>query len=550
MLKFTSIQFNTQPPIKLDSEVNLDQTTAKLILDFLHSDFKPSSPIVVMGEVNSTPITLEFLPGGKYKINGEDTENIWQTLKDTYNTPIAAIDINYSVVGDDLTKEEILQLLSSLVPVSEALQITEELRAKVQELGGAEGVEYLENEQRIFGAEARLNSQKESDEAVLAVGDFDTEISQSTVQLQQISHVTTKIDHLKTNMEKFKHMEGKDLDSDAEKLKSDIQKIREDQLTDEVEKYKLESNLAMHRDELQVSPTGKMANFLIIMAILTIGAGILGYAVTSNWLTIVVAIIGCLVQLILWWVLNKISPEVIFNYRRVAISQSKGGKLGIVGRITEQIWQRLGFLERFFVDKAWVGALRQESELLQGYINTSLDGKNPEELLAKKKDLTLKKQQLLNLSKVTGGKEISPEEYLKLRREVDNYKIEKLRMEKDLEAKEYFPELLTTIAKGLGKSDQKYVMQGDNPFSFASVNVANDDVIFQDAQGNIVPLDKIDSAELLALMLHLKLRNNSPAPIFIVNILAKLNGKLADYVRARIEEVKTTNQIVVMNLHS
>jgi hypothetical protein len=435
-------------PVQLTRQQAVDFADDLLGLDLFfphlgHTELKVVGPSDLVAKINKDH-TLQ-----QVKLNDKETTNIYADLNALWGVEYTFTDYIASLVSL-INKEEILLagVKTVLLSQSESKQSDiEPLKLKANELVGDSGAKYIENFYEASQVEATLQRNDQRDQSMVAVEELRKELSELDEKVSQARSLIRSQQELDQSLQKYSYLLNKDLDTDAQTFVNDIAQIRKDQLQ---EQAKSDAFVRALSGEKQLA-NPKRANFLIALALVMLAIGVGLSALSGNLLFGVVAIFIGVAEVGLWWAVNQIAPATIFNMQVSAQGlEAKQQKTSLAAKVFE----KLKFLEKFFVDKAWVKALQAESENLKTQVDKRLEGADYAELMTARHALlqtiatlafsvrTARPPTGPKSATNTDSEPVSVSDPIESRRKLDLLRLERARLESDLREQDNFGQLV------------------------------------------------------------------------------------------------------------
>jgi len=203
-----------------------------------------------------------------------------------------------------------------------------------------------------------------------------------------------------------------------------------------------------------------VAKGLLLLPFIQVFISLSLYLLSRENKVLYLGFITLLLNILLFILINVLRDRKVNNL----VERSNDSKLSFAA-IAKQFENR--DQEKFFVNAAWITALKQETQTIENTISNNLKGKKyvqiEEELKNSKEKLKSVKQKLENLN----NKSVSSEEYLKKRRELDMLQIEKDNLIAILNKNIKFDEKAIFDNNGVGRSNV------DNKLPVILVNIGS-----------------------------------------------------------------------------
>lgn len=454
----------------------------------------------------------------------------------------AALGANY----DELLSHLILNNASPSSPNSE--QVKSELLA----LGDENIAKLLELEKKIAEIDQELGKQKRKDEITLSLGEIEKELTDTEEKISSVGDLIVKKNNLDAALAKFGAMVQRDLEGESGKLREQIAQIRQQQLSEMVADAKVVKPLGLDTEEVAMKRHGVWAIPLLGMVIVSIVVGILAFLFTQNTGVLAIGIVAALVELVIFGIINMLPLQVSIPQKNSSSSQQA---VDGDGKPKESRWKSvLQQIEGFFVGKAWVGALRTESEEVGAMVSKRLDGQSVEDLEKAKQMLQQNVANLrLEVDKLADA-EIPPQEYLEKRRELDMLKLDKTRVERDLRGRDDYDDiadklLIVSEEQGGGAVDGNKVELPSELTAVIGINSLRND------SGQIVSeptvYTEVTSEQKYVLVQWLRIsqwEQDPSSPLVIVDGLTNQAENIKLVMQKRLSELHALGQIVLINL--
>ncbi|MCA9378963.1 hypothetical protein KC640_00905 [Candidatus Dojkabacteria bacterium] len=417
---------------------------------------------------------------------------------------------------------------------SELLALGDENIAKILELNG-----------KISALDSQLGGQKRKDEITLSLGEIEKELADAEERIASVGDLVTKKDNIDATLAKFGEMVQKDLEGESVKLREQLTALRRQQLDEVVAGSKVIMPAGAESEDLVSKRHGIWGVPLLGMMVISIVASIVAYLLKNNPALIVTGVAAAVVQLIIFVLINMLPLSVSISLVNKQGTPSLAGKNPEVdGKWKAALHQ----IESFFVGKAWVNALKSESEEVGAMVSKRLDGQSIADLENAKKLLGQNVANLRQEVDKLADAEIPPQEYLEKRRELDMLKLDKTRVERDLRAREDYE----TIADKLASLGSEEVASVELPEDIAgalgvgSVEASQDEIVTTPtAFGELTDQQKY----LLVQWLRIAQWQQDPqSPLVIVDNLTNKQENIKLVLQKRLADLHNVGQIVLINL--
>jgi hypothetical protein len=371
---------------------------------------------------------------------------------------------------------------------------------------------------------------------------------------------------VQTKLQQYNGLLGADLEQRSAQLKAELDQLRKQDLMHAAQLMK-QHNVQLRTDWEQ-KKVGWMAKELLGLPVLLASISAVGYLTTQNLVTLLLGVLGIVGLLAMYVVLNRIAPDV-------QVAGANETELQIDGVANEKAPApdvgRMGILERFFIDKAWVRALQLELEGIQRRVIGVLGGQQFQKV-AQARDIT--KAQLEELEiKVNAhkDKEISPEDYLRMRRELDMQKIERSRLETRIRNKGSYEQLsqLFEQAEAEAASNQdpqsvtakpppqvpkvpaQYAFVAALSRGYSDIGLRQGEPVWRSNSTQAWTTEGVSDADWMAAYTYVKLakwQEQPGLPMVIVDVSRYLSEVARSGIDARIEQAKQAGQVIRISL--
>jgi len=423
----------------------------------------------------------------------------------------------------------------------------EAVREKLKATGEEDILKYVDILGEIETIGGQINAQKNADTAQLKIKELEGKVETIEDKLTSVTGLLQQQQRIQNTLQRYGGLLSKNLEQDAQQFATEMQQIRERRL------LRMLKNVGV----ASVRQAGKLVRiirapkFVLVLAAIVFILGLIGFLFTSKLDLLIVGMVSAGATVLLWFK-AEISTRSI---QIIGDSKGESVKLDEGDVVVQQEHQRASFLERFFVDKAWINALRGEQHRVDDQITQSLDGQDYTVYQGQKNELV---QELAKLRKQVGEQqqvELSPEEYLKRRRELDMRKVDKARIESRLKKREDYSELEKDIL-ALTAAEPQTVEDGGLEISvlptYSHIRVGTGDVIeMKSLATGQWQQPELGFNELYGILFYFRLKQwerNPVVPFVIINALHHLQNGILDYVNARINQLGDLGQVIVVNL--
>jgi hypothetical protein len=422
------------------------------------------------------------------------------------------------------------------------------IKDEIIELAGEDGQKYLETIEKISSSQLELNSQSAADDLKAKLEQKQTEISEVDERLKSVNGVIESQKKIDTSLQKFGQLQGKDINKDSVQFKQEVMNYRQTELQ-KISEVK-NSTIEEGRKVISRGVSGnKVPRYtpLVSLFVMMFGVGAALFTGIAE-LALAGAVFG-MISAIIWFRAKTLPLEI----------KVRGSKLSPQSGVTPQVSRqpsandsRLKSLEKFFVDKAWMVSLRQEKRRLDDKVESDLGGQSLTEFTAKREKLLSEYAEMQKEIEELSAVSLSPEDYLKKRRELDMLKVDKARAESKLRKQENYSRVLELIEKLKDGG-------GDEITGGTTIDIIPEyDAI--KIEGESIQMHKADSgwsspqltvSQLFSLLLYSRFNEWEADPIVpfvLVNVLHHLDEGAKDFVNARINELGDKGQVVLVNL--
>jgi hypothetical protein len=208
----------------------------------------------------------------------------------------------------------------------------------------------------------------------------------------------------------------------------------------------------------------------------------------------------------------------------------------------------LGSIERFFIDTAWLDALKAEAKGLEDSIEkqkqsaegSSVEGESIQDRRTVEKALSDVKQELSSLV----VKEIDPKEYLGFRRNLDSKKAQRMDLEMRFQQQgEKYRTYLDLVEKELSYSLPEELIK------LAGVKIEGDKyVVNREGVDTVIELTGDEKISLYLWLFVRKWRSNPAWPLIIPGLKSSLPAKLYMSLDEHLQSVSTDGQVILVEI--
>jgi hypothetical protein len=457
-------------------------------------------------------------------------------------------------------KEHIIWALPQVQDLPSTATITvrpvEVIEQELQVLRGGQDQGLADLQKQIEEIETQLNAQRQADQAQITVGELQQKIEELMETLGGVDDLVNSQRDVHAKLKEYSQLLGTDIMERAEKLKTEVEKLRTDRV-------KLEADLIL-QDEKQVGVVAsgapsrpKFALFLLVLPLVLAIISVTGFALTSNLYILALGFVGGILEALLFLAVNSVEPDINVDLAPKAVEE-----MSI--KINPELQldsARLAQIEQFFVNKAWLVVLKEEFASLQAAINVRLGEQNLGQIQQAKTELQTEFDKLQAVILSHEGKDIAPEEYLKLRRKLDMLKVEKAKLSdpasstKSAEEEKLEKELELSQQLAANKTPEgTAVLPGacvaNVNEKYTGAKVEDKALMLWDAAaGNWADVD-YDPQSLAAIFVYLlfSVWERKPAlPLALVDIASWVPASVQEQINARIEGWRNLGQVVIIN---
>lgn len=263
---------------------------------------------------------------------------------------------------------------------------------------------------------ASYQNQKQSkDDADKKLKDIENQANILTEKSASIKLLMENIKKIDSQLSKFGDLAAnKNIVNQVQSLKEQRMSKR---LTDMVNSKKTPA--AIVRKAVQMGNSAIQGRELIVLAFIQLFITIILYLTSSEIQIVTLGILSLIIISISTFVLNIGKQEVNNSVVQLDDNQST-----VQSDVTQD-----KKLDSFFINIAWVNALKSERQSLNEIVTHRLGGKNYEEFHKELQEVSLAKEKLVSEKETANKGILSSEEYYKRRREVDILRIEKENLE-------------------------------------------------------------------------------------------------------------------------
>lgn len=429
-----------------------------------------------------------------------------------------------------------------------------QIEQRLTELGAANLTQLASTESEIKEIEQRLAKQKEVDEAQLSVSELETKMDDVKKTLVDVEDLVKAQAQVQARLQKYAPMLGQGVMEQAKKLKTEIEQIRQQKLQYEAE---LLEEIKEPKASGGKASKPKFAKVLLFLPLVLIALSVVGYFLTDNLFILALGFTGGIVESLLFLAINSVEPEIDLDAEIVTSKTEKKLKQGL--EIDEERMQKI---QQFFLQKAWAIVLRQEVAELQSVLTNRLDGQDINKMQAAKLEIEVELEKVKDLIKGHEGKDIPPEEYLKLRRRLDMLKVEKSKLENEIAKLDNQQEIETLKNKLVDLKEReelakRYTLPADLKYDFIAkltdsyLGATLDKGqlwLFSKAEGKWVTA-ALDREDLFSIYVYVNLlywESEKSLPMVLADILTKVPVRAKSVIDAKIKSLEQLGQIIVV----
>jgi hypothetical protein len=456
------------------------------------------------------------------------------------------------VIGNEATdKESLLKVLPNILAATPPQNTaptenpeTKQIVAQLVELAGERGAELINLKTQIRAIEAELNGQRRIDELQMTSSQMEKEISDIDEKLLSVNQLAERQKQIEVILARYGKLLQADLENEGNRLKSEISSIRQGEIS-QTEKQYSKINISDAETPKRVFLGKPLIGLAAALGIL----GLIAFLLLRDSRILFIGITFAVLEAGILLLINLIPA---------AVATEVSGHNSNVRAITEAPTHdrnRISLMERFFVDKAWVNALRAEFQSLGSAMKSRLGAQDYTQLkqlreLVQTEFLTIKSE-----IEVYKTKEIPPEDYLRKRREIDTLKIQRSRIDNELATHEdasEIRELVEDWEDAQSGSQSSFVAQLSDDY----VDIVSEKGQLLAARSKGAKPESVDfsNGDLLAIYLWLRLDAWSRSPvkplIFLTNLLSQLSTKAQAAINARIVELASRGQLITVTINT
>lgn len=565
-----------QPVVNVDfasGDVQLPANLAKFIL----SDWQ-SFTVDPVGKAYSTKLSLD-IDGANVVVDRN-----WQVKSVSINPPGITEWQNRFVLVPPEWGADVLKQLKFLIntfgqPVAAAAAAAGDIHGQIKSLGGEK---ILEIEDKIYELEEKLASQKQKDEQTVGLGELENAYTAIDEEMKSVQSLLQKQLQVNETLARYGVLLQQDLEQQSVEIRRQLDQIRNEELVKAAEDAKFTSPLGSGSEDLPQPDT--QAKFVGIMGIALLAIGVLGFLFTQNLSLLLLSLFSGVLEVAIFFLINRIPAQidigeivhiddavVVGNIPGAVVQGTRdqqvremGVSTAVTGISETEKPKQSGLLlrlEKFFIDKAWITALREEVQNINKMISERLGGKELSDLQLEQRNLQANINNLKAKIEEFKTQELSPEDYLKARRELDMLNIDKARAERDLreqpDSEKLFELLAMAMQQRIRPAFVKLANLGvpasntDEP-SWQAVGVdAADEIFVQFSDGNALPSSTLSDQQLYLLIVLLKAaewRQAPDSPMVIVDPLTPLEDKDKLVLENLITDLRTIGQLIRVSL--
>jgi len=455
------------------------------------------------------------------------------------------------VVGNEASdKDSLLKVLPNILTAMRAQSVpvqpdNPEAKAIVQqlvELGGEQLRELIEVKTKIRELEAQLSGQRRIDELQMSSSNVLQEISNIDEKLESVNQLAERQKQIEIILARYGKFLQADLENEGQRLKTEISALRTGEL---VQAEKAKPKVTYTETVPKRIFLGKP---LLGLAIASAVIGTIAFLVLRDNRILILGFTFALLEVGILLIVNLIPAAVATEVREGSVE----AKVVSVQRHTDH--NRISLMERFFVDKAWVNALRTELQSIANIMKGRLGTYDYAQLQQLRELVQTEFQTIKSEVEAHKNKEIPPEDYLRKRREVDTLKIQRSRLDAELAREENYDEIRELI-------EDWEDAQSSSQASFVASLTQYADIVAE--KGSLLAVktetakpESVDftAEDLLAIYVWLRLDSWSKSPvkplIFVTNLLNQVSTKAQAAINARIVELTSRGQIIPVTINT
>lgn len=409
---------------------------------------------------------------------------------------------------------------------------------------GPEAVQLQKLDREIKELEERLNAQKRQDELKISEQELEAKLEVLQEQLIGVDEMLVKLDKIKEQIQRYESMLGPSYMQKEETLRKEAVYKREQLLLELTKHTNGEVKTAAIaaeevKDEKPRSPWPLLIGWSLALLI-----PVLLYFVLGDWkISLMLEILAIGGSAAYLYFTDKRRPydldAVVDKLKKKEEMEEKSEKTS--KEVTGSI---LGGVEKFFVDTAWLDALKAEAAGLEASIQKQT-GEGEED--GTKKDRQEVEHQLNSVKSELGSlvvKEIDPKDYLGFRRELDTKKAQRMDLEMKFQQQgEKYTKYLDVLEKQL-----KYGLP-ESLAKYKGLQYAAGKYAYMGESGLVnVELTKEEKLSLFVWLFIRSWQANPIWPLISAGLSSSLPAKLYVSVEDQLQAASEAGQVIVINV--
>lgn len=439
----------------------------------------------------------------------------------------------------------IIKLLSS--ESGENSYTKEELWSKIFEINSEMAGELMELEDKLNILEKELSRQETVDEYNLAQAEIRSQVDEINTQFKNVDGLIQKQMKIHKYLEPYGQLAKSDLELQALQYQQEIIKKRGEYLASIQN-----TNRHVITDDVEHSSSKPIVGkWAILFAILISVFGGVTFFISNDWKLLVIIVISVALQIGISIAINKLPQTVEPEAIRLNDYIEKT-------LVTENVTHKPTFIERFFIDKAWIKALHHELKSLRESINHGLGNSDYESLLLLKNNLGEQVNAINYVIDNGVSNHIEPSIYLDKKREVESIYARQKKLLSDLKSiapdanlDKIYLELNSLEPDAHGLAMNLYTGIAEYSSMFAALRVNNGKLESLRKEDNSKWSNNLPPFNELKIVLVLITINNwiesKSSPVFVVTGPVSSNPLITLLVRDRIFELRQQAQLIVLN---
>ncbi len=449
-------------------------------------------------------------------------------------------------------KQEMLDRLISLLKSSKGVKRIDhsptKLKEELAQLAPDKGEKMIRIISDIAKVEEELESQNQADTVSGQLEEKKEEMQQIVEKLDSVNGILSQQQQISSSLQQYGELLNQNLEAEAQKFERELESIRDEQLRKLAESAAdSEKGESMHSDSVVRAPTIPPIGPFLAAAVLIFG--LVTTLITAELQFLVAGVLFGLSSFLVWFN-ARLTPSEVRVIGGVKVSGPVDSE---ITPVNETKLKRVSVLERFFVDKAWIQALKREFVSLQQAVKEKLGGQEYKDFQQKKNTL---EKEILELKKQLEGLntvELTPEEFLSKRRNKDMLKVDKARLDADLKKSDSYQRIkeLIDLLSNPEKDDVKEGIPIDLLDGFDMVRIDGTSLLFRSIDLQQWQTKDLTISEIYGLILFVKFNEwemNPMVPLVLVNVLHHLEDGIKDFANARINQLTDVGQVILVNL--